>query len=75
MIEKDLAYLAFELIGLLTKIFHNKRISLEAFISNTSLKVHYLEDYIKNNEDNDENTRIIRLLKQYNRILMVSCTY
>ena len=75
MIEKDLAYFAFELIGLLTKIFQNRRISLEAFISNTSLKVHYLEDYIKNNEDNDENTRIIRLLKQYNRILMVSCTY
>jgi len=73
MIEKDLAFLAFELIGLLTKIFQKNKITLDVFLTNTMLKVCYLEEYIKRNEDSDENTRITQLLAQYNKIKTVSC--
>ncbi|NJD01869.1 MAG: hypothetical protein FIA99_04570 [Ruminiclostridium sp.] len=72
MNEKDIAYIAFELIGLLTKIFQSKKINLEDYISNTVIKVHYLEDYIKINKDGSENIKIKRLLEQYNTMLKVS---
>ncbi len=69
MIEKELAYLAFEVTGLLTKIFLKNAITLEAYIDNTIHKVRYLEDYIKKNQsNNDEVMRITELLMQYNKI-------
>ncbi len=69
MIEKELAYLAFEVTGLLTKIFLKNAITLEAYIDNTIHKVRYLEDYIKKNQsNNDEVMRITELLTQYNKI-------
>lgn len=72
MIEKDMAYLAIELIDLLTKTFQNNKISLEVFIDNTIIKVRYLEEYIKKNGDSNENARIIQLLSQYNKISTAS---
>ena len=68
MIEKDLAYLAFELTGLLIKTFQKNIISTDVFKANTMLKVRYLEDYIKRNDDDEENLRIMQLLAHYNKV-------
>ncbi len=74
MFEKDTAYLAVEMMGLITRIFQNNLISLTEYISNTKHKALFLEDYIKKNKDSLENNKIIKTLLQHNLLLKAYCS-
>lgn len=54
MNEKELAKLTVDTIGLLVAVFQSNNISLEELYTNTSLKIRFLETYLKEIEDVEE---------------------
>jgi hypothetical protein len=67
MIEKELAKLTLETIDILIAVFKNNSISPEEFSSHTTLKLRYLETYIKiceHDEDKDKIREIIQISKK-----------